>query len=210
MARTPGSSGPKTIEAIKREATLLIYKHGYEAMNLRMLAKAVGIQPGSLYNHIRNKADLLYTLLDDVMQEILDGVEEALDGHDSATDALLRFIAFHITFHAQRKKDVFIGNAELRSLESGHFELITAKRRRYEELLSRILQQGEDSGEFKMPDVPVTSFAIIAMLTGVCNWYHPDGRLSISELIDTYSTLVMKCVNTETSISLTELRQSQK
>lgn len=195
MARTTGSKGERTVETIKTEATRLIYEHGYEAMNLRMLAQAVGIQPGSLYNHIASKADLLYTLLDDVMQEILDGVIETLQDSASPTEAMQRFIAFHIQFHAERKEDVFIGNAELRSLEPAHFQTITAKRQQYEACLARILQDGVNTGEFEVPDIQVASFALISMLTGVCTWYRDNGRLSIAELINIHTVLVMKSIN---------------
>ena len=42
MARTKGSSGVKTKAAIHAAGRSLIYKHGYEGMNLRQLANEVG------------------------------------------------------------------------------------------------------------------------------------------------------------------------
>ena len=44
MARTVGSNGPKTMEAIRKAGLRLIYSQGYEAMSLRRLASEVGIQ----------------------------------------------------------------------------------------------------------------------------------------------------------------------
>ncbi|HKU04506.1 MAG TPA: TetR/AcrR family transcriptional regulator, partial [Bradyrhizobium sp.] len=38
MARTVGSYGPKTMEAIRKAGLRLIFEHGYEAMSLRQLA----------------------------------------------------------------------------------------------------------------------------------------------------------------------------
>ncbi len=62
MARTVGSYGPKTMEAIRKAGLRLIFEHGYAAMSLRQLASEVGIQAGSLYNHIATKQELLFDL----------------------------------------------------------------------------------------------------------------------------------------------------
>ena len=51
------------MQAIREAGVRLIYEHGYEGMNLRQLADAVGIQAGSLYNHIHTKQDLLFELV---------------------------------------------------------------------------------------------------------------------------------------------------
>src|SRR4051812_41956512 len=65
MARTIGSYGPKTLEAIRKAGLRLIFEHGYSAMSLRDLAAEVGIQVGSLYNHISTKQELLFELVQD-------------------------------------------------------------------------------------------------------------------------------------------------
>ena len=195
MARTFGSNGAKTVESLKKEATRLIYEHGFEGMNLRMLAEAVGIQPGSLYNHISNKQDLLHILLNDVMEELLEGVEAALMGSATPRDALMRFIAFHIQFHAERKEDVFIGNAELRSLEPANFKAIAAKREKYETYLNDIFDAGTRQGQFHIADTKVATYATIAMLTGVCTWYRPGGRHSIGSLVEIYTSMVMNGID---------------
>ena len=46
---------------MKRAATRLIAQHGFEGMNLRMLADEIGVKAGSFYNHIASKEELLYT-----------------------------------------------------------------------------------------------------------------------------------------------------
>src|SRR4051812_45395283 len=80
MARTVGSNGPKTMEAIRKAGLRLIYSQGYEAMSLRRLAAEVGIQAGSLYNHITTKQDLLFDLIKVHMDELLERLDQALDG----------------------------------------------------------------------------------------------------------------------------------
>src|SRR6202000_743356 len=171
MARTIGSHGPKTLEAIRRAGLRLIFEHGYEAMSLRQLASEGGIQAGSLYNHIATKQELLFDLVQDHINELLRQLDLALEGKDEPRDRLRAFVAFHVSYPGTRKREVFIANSELRSLESKNYEAIVTLRGAYEQRLSDILDHGVTTGVFEVVDVQVATFAILSLLTGLCNWY---------------------------------------
>jgi hypothetical protein len=47
-------------------------------------------------------------------------------------------------------------------------------------------------GEFAVADTTVTAFGILAMLTGVCTWFKPSGRLSKEQVTEIYSDMVLK------------------
>ena len=194
MARTAGSSGEKTLAAIREAGLNLIHAHGYEAMSLRQLAARIGLQPGSLYNHIETKQDLLFDLIHNHMVTLLASLEEALAGIDDPLEALEAFIAFHLTYHIERKREVFIGSSELRSLEPKRRRKIVALRRTYEDRLCAILPQGARRGLFKIDDVRVSAYAILAMLTGICTWYDGKGRIGRRKLIDIHTRLVLQGV----------------
>jgi AcrR family transcriptional regulator len=194
MARIAGKDTVQTIADMKRAATRLIAKHGFEGMNLRMLADEIGVKAGSFYNHIDNKQSLLHELLTDTMQELLAGLDTALAPATDPLDALKRFVAFHIEFHAVRRDAVFIGNAELRSLNPEQLAEVVGMRDAYENRLRQILRQGEAAGLFKPGDVKVASYALIAMLSGVCNWYSPEGRKTVAQLVRQYTAMALGCV----------------
>jgi AcrR family transcriptional regulator len=185
MARTVGSSGPKTLAAIRKAGLDLIYRHGYEAMSLRRLAAEVGLREGSLYNHIASKQELLFSLVDDHMDQLLGALTQALHGVESGEARLKAFVTFHLRYHMQRPAEVFVINSELRSLDEKGLATIVAKRDSYEAVLIDILTP------FAGTDSRVAAKAIIAMLTGVCTWYRPGGRLSIDEIVLLYIRLVM-------------------
>lgn len=194
MARIAGKDTVQTIADMKQAATRLIAKHGFEGMNLRMLADEIGVKAGSFYNHIDNKQSLLHELLIDTMQELLAGLDTALAPATDPLDALKRFVAFHIEFHAVRRDAVFIGNAELRSLNPEQLAEVVGMRDAYENRLRQILRQGEAAGLFKPGDVKVASYALIAMLSGVCNWYSPEGRKTVAQLVRQYTAMALGCV----------------
>jgi AcrR family transcriptional regulator len=185
MARTVGSSGPKTLAAIRKAGLDLIYRHGYEAMSLRRLAAEVGLREGSLYNHISSKQELLFSLVDDHMDQLLAALTQAMRGIEGDAERLETFITFHLRYHMQRTAEVFVINSELRSLDEAGRAVIVGKRDAYEAMLIEILDA------FHSTDSRVAAKAIIAMLTGVCTWYRPGGRLSIEEIIPLYVRLVM-------------------
>jgi len=191
MARTVGSSGPKTLAAIRQAGLDLIYRHGYEAMSLRRLAAEVGLREGSLYNHIASKQELLFSLVDDHMDQLLAAMQEAMEGITGGEARLRAFVTFHLTYHMQRQAEVFVINSELRSLDEAGLKTIVAKRDAYEEALVEILRLGSQEGSFASADCRVAAKAIIAMLTGVCTWFKPEGRLSIDQIVPLYIRLVM-------------------
>lgn len=194
MARIAGKTTEQTILDMKRAATRLIALHGFEGMNLRLLAEEIGLKAGSLYNHIESKESLLHELLSDTMAELMAGLDAALAGADGPVDALGRFVTFHIEFHAVRRDEVFIGNAELRSLNPAHRSEIVAMRARYEKRLAAILRDGQTAGLFSPGDIRVASYALIAMLSGVCHWYRANGRLSVAQLVRQHRRLALGAV----------------
>lgn len=113
-------------------------------------------------------------------------------------ELLRAFVDFHIRSHTLRRREVFVANMELRSLAPADRRHVVGLRRRYEDILTGILQQGIELGAFRLPDARIATFAILAMLTGVGTWFHEGGRLGKRELIDLYTRMVMQCAGAET------------
>lgn len=197
MGRPVGSSGTETMRAIRSAAIQRIYQRGYEAMSLRELAADVGLRGGSLHNYIPQKQEFLANLLDEIMTELLLDFEKQMVGVSNAKEAIERFVSFHIEWHTQRKEEVFIGNMELRSLSPEQYERVTAKRRRYEQHLKEILERGKKSEGWTVENADVAAKAILALLTGVSNWYHPEGRLSRARLTRMYQAMVSRMLKAD-------------
>jgi AcrR family transcriptional regulator len=195
MARIAGSSGPRTEEAIRRAGLQLFYRHGYAAMSLRQLAGEVGIQQGSLYNYFRNKQEFLFDLIRTHMRDLHAALDAALVPEGSGTARLTRFAEFHVAYHIARPQEVFICYSELRSLEPENYSAVIAMRRDYEAKLIEILEFGRATGEFLYADTRMTAYAILAMLSGICTWYRPGGRLAEEEVRETFLGMVLSLVS---------------
>lgn len=198
MARTIGSHGPTTLNAINEAALDLIFEHGYEAMSLRDLAGRVGIRVGSLYNHIETKQDLLFGLLCRHMETLLAALDEVMAAveNEPAGERLRTFVRFHVAYHITRKREVFISTSELRSLDAAQYDMIVRMRRRYEDHLIAILRQGVGEGVFSIQDrdIPAAAYNLLGLLTSSLTWFRPDGRMSVEDLIALDTRMVLGAV----------------
>ena len=192
MARIAGSNGPRTAAQIRRAALKLITRHGYEAMSLRALAADVGIQAASLYNHIATKQDLLYQIIAEHLDALMHSADAAVTVAGADPVARLRaFIGHHLLYHLDKRQEVFIANFELRALEPPNLAKAVAQRRAYEERLIRLIEDGIAQGALKPTDTRIAAYAMLAMLTGACTWFRPDGRLSKAELVQLHTDLIL-------------------
>jgi len=194
MARTVGSNGARTEEAIRKAATRLIARHGYEATTLRMLSQAVGIQSAAVYRYFASKQDMLRDLMVQHMSHLLKSWEKVRPASSDPLQQLVGFVHFHVEYHMDRPDEVFLSYMELRSLEPESYRVIVDLRRRYELILRDILDRGVKAGQFHVADVKVATMAIIAMMTGINVWYRARGRLSRRRIVEIYTRLVLDSV----------------
>jgi AcrR family transcriptional regulator len=66
----PQSRSPLSRERVLKAALDLADENGIEALTMRKLGEAVGVEAMSLYNHVASKADLLDGMIDLVFSEI--------------------------------------------------------------------------------------------------------------------------------------------
>ena len=76
------SAGESTAGEIRSTALDLFYKHGFQATTLRHIAARVGIQVGSLYNHITSKGELLFEIMETVMLDLLEDQRQVAETPD--------------------------------------------------------------------------------------------------------------------------------
>ena len=193
MARKIGSHSEITGPRIRDAALRLFARHGYAAVSMRQIAAEVGVQAGALYLYTTDKQALLFDLMQDHLENLLAAVA-ALPPTETPGAALEQFARFHIGYHLDRPEAVFIAYMELRSLSPENFVTIESLRRQYEDRLQAILLAGAQDGTFALPDAKMTTLALIAMLTGVTNWYREGGRLSRADVQVLYADMALRAV----------------
>ncbi len=194
MARTAGSDGKKTRAAIHAKALGLIVRHGYEALTMRQLADAVGLQAGALYHYYPSKQALLSALVQAHLNAALDAADLVADV-GAAPARLTAFARFHIIFNVQHRQANSVANNELRSLSRENFAAVMKLRTAYEKKLRSILKDGADAGAFAMQDAQVTGAALLAMLNEVIVWFREGGKFTLEETAQIYAQMALKMVS---------------
>ena len=193
MARKTGSHSDITGPKVRAAAERLFARHGYAAVSMRQIAAEVGVQAGALYLYTPDKQSLLAGLMRDHLEALIASWKTQTPA-SHPHDRLRQFVHFHIGYHIDRPDAVFIAYMELRNLEPDRFAEIETLRRSYEAELEAILRDGQAAGVFELADPRLASMALIAMLTGVTNWYREGGRLSRAEVEELYADMALKSV----------------
>jgi AcrR family transcriptional regulator len=182
---------PSTAELIRSSAIDLFFEHGYEATSLRAIAGEVGIQVGSLYNHLTSKENLLYSIMSTIMEDLLREFDARLATVTGSVERLRTAIEVHVFFHTARAREVFIGNSELRSLTTAHRRKVVKLRDQYEQRFVDIIEEGVADGSFETADTKLAAWAILAIGTSTSTWFRPDGRLQLEDIATLYTELVL-------------------
>jgi AcrR family transcriptional regulator len=183
--------GEKTAEEIRAVALELFYKLGFQATALRDVAGKVGIQVGSLYNHIHSKGTLLFEIMETVMLDLIEDQSDAAKTSD-VVERMRLLVDHHVKFHGRRAYEVFVGYSEMRSLRPAQRARIIALRDQYELVFRNELEDGIRQGRFLPVDVQVTAYGILAMATSVSTFYSPRGRLSLDEISEVFTAIVLR------------------
>jgi AcrR family transcriptional regulator len=86
---------PLTLRRIVDAAIALVDAEGLGALTIRRLAKALGVAPMSLYSHVRDKAELVDVMVDDVISEVVES-----DVTTGPSDWAAELRALSLRYHA--------------------------------------------------------------------------------------------------------------
>lgn len=168
---------------------------GFAATTLRQIASDVGLEVGSLYNHIASKQDLLYRLMCRAMAEITEYVAAAESLSDDPSTRLWNIAKAHVEFYAIRRQQARALDMEIRSLAHEHYIANRQLRKGYEKLFIDALEDGIQKGRFRDVDTHTTAFALISLCSGVATWYTYRGSRQLDELARSYADLVIRSVS---------------
>ena len=151
---------------LTREAARLFAEKGYHGTSVGDLAKAMGVQKGSLYAHIDSKQDLLW--------EIASGgaaaFHAALDAIPQEAPAVERIrlaIAGHLRVVAEQLDVATVFTREWRYLTDDRREAFVAERRRYEQRIRDLFRDGREQGELRS-DLDETAAGLLFL--SAANW----------------------------------------
>ena len=166
------------------EAAHLFKNKGYERTTVRELAKAVGIQSGSLFHHFKSKEDILLGVMEETIIVNTARMENALSQDPDPKMQLRALIRCELdSVHLDTGEAMSVLVYEWRSLSEDKQKFILKLRDEYEELWFSVIREGIKNGAIKHDE-----FILRRLLAGAigwsANWFRPDGDLTMDELAE--------------------------
>ena len=170
-------------------AAHLFRDKGFDRTTVRDIAASVGIQSGSIFHHFKSKEDILYAVMEEVIQFNTDRLRRAIAARAVAAEsspkgqlrALVRAELQSIVGDTAEAMTVLV--TEWRCLSEDKQRKALELRAIYEQLWLDALNALHEQGVFR--DDP---FIIRRLLTGMTgwapNWFDRAGSLTLDDLAD--------------------------
>lgn len=174
-----------TKEKIIEHAVELFYSQGFVKASIRDLANSLGISQASIYNHFKNKDEILFTIMDrlgDELTVMLKKIEAHSDDHP--VDSLWKMIHSHLCLVKKKKKEFRIFVDELNQLPDNLETYCSAKHRTIFELYRNMVDEVDRQGMANSIDRTVAAFSILGVIVWFYRWINVKGPMAIDEAAD--------------------------
>ena len=132
------------------KAAIKVFAHkGFYNANVSDVAREAGIADGTIYLYFKSKDDLLISLFETKMEEILLKFNKTMQPDISPQDKLIQFMCLHFQLieEDQNLADVF--QVELRQSSKFLKDYHNQKFIDYLNIIGNILTEGQNQGEFR-------------------------------------------------------------
>jgi AcrR family transcriptional regulator len=191
--RTRPSTQQK-LDQLLANAAKLIAEKGYEATSMRALAKAVDVSLAGLYHYFVSKEELLYQLQYRTFASLLEGQEAVAAQAGTPEERLRRMLVGHLDFYQSHPNELKACTYELESLQGELYETIEQLRRRYYQLMTKVVAEFTDGpkrrGKPSTHSRHATLF-MFGMLNWIFMWYDPARHGTVPQIGEEMCDLVI-------------------
>lgn len=193
--RTPDSNGEVTRRRVHEAAIEQFASNGFNATGLRQLAAAAGLTPGSIYNYISSKEDLLVEIMRSLIIPLERAATLTLPSLERADERLAALVELHVWIHASRAPAALVADTELRALKDERRAEVLDLRDGYERIWRTVVEEGVASGAFHTTEPRLVTIALLEMSTGVAHWYRPDGQRTLDDICRLHAGWALRMVD---------------
>jgi TetR/AcrR family transcriptional regulator, cholesterol catabolism regulator len=170
-------------------AARLFAERGYHGTSIGDLAKALGVQKGSLYAHIDSKQDLLYEAMREGATAFHQGLDSIADDV-APTERIRLALRAHLRVVAEQLDVATVFVREWRYLEGERAEEFLSERRRYEERFRALFREGREAGALRTDlDDHAAALLVLSAANWAYTWLPPDA--DTDELADRFFTILV-------------------
>ena len=155
MARRGANGGGEKRDRILRAAVKIFSRKGFFNAKVSEIARAAEVADGTIYLYFRNKDDLLISLFEEKMGEVVADVRRRIADGGNSLEKLKIFIENHMDLLEREAGLVEVLQVELRQSTKFLKDYTPVKFFEYLEIISDILEEGRREGVLR-PDLNIS------------------------------------------------------
>lgn len=194
IART-AQNRANTHDRLRQAALDLFTENGYQSTSLRDLAARLGVQAGSLYNHIEDKQSLLFELMEDCMSDLISNTQYRLKRVRDKQSRLQAFISAFIEFQASERNKVLLFIRERSNLSLEQRQRLAVLRSTYACNLKAIIKLQCQKAALDEARLNFLANGIIGMLESIPTWDESDRDLPAQQLVEQLTDIVSAAIS---------------
>lgn len=180
------------LEFILRTAARIFAEKSYHSTSMRDISRATEVSLAGLYHYCKSKEELLFLIQDNCFGRVLERLEERLNEVTEPVQKLRIFIDNHLAFFAANMAEMKVLSHEADSLAGDLHLHVSGKKQKYTKLAREILEElQEQQPQERRVDLTAATYALFGMMNWIYNWYDPQGKLKVSELVENVSRLFL-------------------
>ncbi|MGE0299302.1 TetR family transcriptional regulator [Pseudonocardia sp.] len=177
---------PLDFDPVLRAALDEFLAIGYHGATVRGIAARAGLSVSGLYHHYTSKQQMLVTILDLTMAELLLRARAARAEGRNPVQRFSLLVEHLALYHTHRRELGFVGAAEMRALDADNRRKIACLRITQQRMVDHEVEDAVSQGWFRADHPHEAARAVVTMCTALPTWWRPDGPLSPEQVAEQY------------------------
>ncbi|MHA6252225.1 TetR/AcrR family transcriptional regulator [Oceanobacillus sp. CAU 1775] len=181
-------------DKLTQHSILLFERKGFSQTSIQDIVDELEVTKGTFYYYFSSKEQLLMNIHLDYITDLLTRQKAILDDeYTTQRQKLTKIIHMLISDITDKGPSGRVFFREMRHLGEKHITEIREKRQQFRLNIEKIVSDGIEGGEFRedlRPDI--TAFGILGITNYSYNWYRPGGEVSTENLVEMFSTMLLK------------------
>lgn len=195
------------------DAAIKVFAHkGFYQSKVSEIAREAGVADGTIYLYFKNKDDLLISIFEVKMQELITKCREAIRQCHDAPSQLLSLVTIHLSELEAYPELAAVFQVELRQSSRFMREHNKARLREYLDLIGDVVERGQDEGVFKenLPRFLVKRFIFGALDEAVSTWVLAGKHYPLTSLAEPLLGLFLEGIGKATTESGKRVAQPEQ
>ncbi|MBP2300673.1 TetR/AcrR family transcriptional regulator [Azospirillum picis] len=176
----PRSGDPGRADNVRQiifeRAIELFDAKGFRGTSMNDIAEACGVSKPAIYHYFRSKSHLLEMLYDSITADFFLSMEKLAHSTEGARARLRRLVRLQTLHNIENQRFLTIFWRERHEFDELSRKALAAREREFEAWVTRIIEEGKASGEFRDVDARTAMFGVLGLLSTVHRWAAYAGR----------------------------------